>query len=111
MTRRTVRRFWRTAPATPRRLCGAGAVALLVGLVALAVPPRLSEHPTWETLLAPYSTGAPLPNNFRIQDIRRGSGNDVVISVRRPDDGATVEVVVVERGRWKSVHESQSFTI
>jgi hypothetical protein len=108
----TRRRFWPLAPATPPRLYGAAALALLAGLVALAVPPKpFGEHPSWETLLAPYSTGAPLADDFRIRELRRGSANDVVISVRRPDDGATVEVVVVERGRWKSVHESQSFTI
>jgi hypothetical protein len=90
----------------------AGILALLVGLASLAVPPRpFGESPTWETLLAPYSTGTPLPENFRVRAIRRGSDNGVVISVRRPDDGAEVEVIVVERGRWKSVRESQSFTI
>ena len=110
--RRTVRRFWRMVPATLRGSCGAGALALLVGLVALAVPPEpFTTRLTWEDLLAPYSTGAPLPNEFRVEEIRRGPANDVLISVRRPDDGATVEVVVVERGRWKSDHESQSFTI
>ena len=109
MTRDTVRRFRRATSATPRR---AGALALLVGLVALAVPPHpFGERPTWETLLAPYTTGSPLPGGFRIEEIRRGPENEVVIPVRRPDDGAAVEVVVVERGRWKSEHESQSFTI
>jgi hypothetical protein len=98
------------APATPPRSRVAGALALLIGLVALAVPPW-SELPTWETLLAPYSAGAPLADDFRIRELRRGSANDVVIVVRRPEDGATVEVVVVERGRWKSAFESQSFTI
>src|SRR5438552_10165294 len=87
-----------------------GAVALVVGLAALSVPPQL-EQSTWETLLAPYSTGAPLPGEFRIREIRRGPANDVIISVGRPGDGATVEVVVVERGRWKSPNETQSFTI
>jgi hypothetical protein len=112
MTPTTVRRFWRAAPAPPRFSCGAGALALLVGLVALAIPALpSSEPPTWEALLAPYSTGAPLPDNFRIEEVRRGSANGVVVVLRRPDDGATVEVVVVERGRWASVHESQSFTI
>lgn len=109
MTRGTVRRFWQVA-ATVSRSSGAGALALLAGILALAVP-HPNELPTWETLLAPYGTGAPLFDDFRIRELRRGSANDVVISVRRPDDGATVEVVVVERGRWKSVFESQSFTI
>jgi hypothetical protein len=101
MTRGTVYRFW-----------SAGALALLIGLLALAVPPHpFGGQPTWETLLAPYSTGAPLPEGFRVQEIRRGADNGVVISVRRPADGAEIEVVVVERGRWTSVHQSQSFTI
>src|SRR5690349_19626094 len=110
MRRRGERGFWRVAPATARHVHAAGALALLVGLLALAVPPR-SELPTWETLLSPYSTGGPLVDDFRIRDIRRGSANDVVISARRPDDGATVEVVVAERDRWTSEFGSQSFTI
>lgn len=90
----------------------AALLALALGLAALAVPPHpLGEGPAWETLLAPYSTGAPVLGGFRVDDIRRGADNGVVISLRRPDDGAAVEVLVVERGRWKSVHESQSFTI
>jgi hypothetical protein len=94
------------------RSWSAGALALLIGLLALAVPPHpFGERPTWETLLAPYSTGAPLPHGFRIEGIHRGPDNGVVISVRRPDDGAAVEVLVVERGRWNSVQQSQSFTI
>ena len=101
MTRGTVGRFQ-----------SAGALALLIGLLALAVPPHpFGEQPTWETLLAPYSTGAPLPHGFRVRDIRRGPDNGVVVSIRRPDDGAAVEVLVVERGRWSSVHQSESFTI
>lgn len=92
-----------------RRPLAAGALVLLVGMVALAMPS--SERVTWEALLAPYSTGTPLPNGFRIEAIGRGSANGVVISVRRPDDGAAVEAVVVERGRWQSVYESESFTI
>jgi hypothetical protein len=91
---------------------GAGALALLIGVVALALPSHLlGARPTWETLLAPYSTGAPLPQGFRVEGIHRGPDNGVVVSVRRPDDGAAVEVLVVERGRWKSVQESRSFTI
>jgi hypothetical protein len=92
------------------RLHGTATLALVVGLVALAVPP-FGEQPTWETLLAPYSTGAAIADDFRIREVRRGGANDVVVSVRGPDDQATVEVVVVERGRWKSNQNSQSFTI
>ena len=94
------------------RSWAAGALALLIGLVALVVPPRpFDDRPTWETLLAPYGSGAPLPQGFRVEGVHRGSDNGVVISVRRPDGGAAVEVLVVERGRWQSVHESRSFTI
>ena len=94
---------------TRGRVCAAGALALTVGLATLAAPPH--EHATWETLLAPYSTGAQLPDGFRIQDIHRGAENDVVIAVGRADEAATIEVVVVERGRWESDHQSQSFAI
>jgi len=94
---------------TRGRVCGAGALALVVGIAALARPPH--EHATWETLLAPYGTGTQLPAGFRIQDIRRGPENSVVIAVARPDGAATIEVVVVERGRWNSDRHSQSFTI
>ena len=101
MTRGTVSGSW-----------SAGALVLLIGLLALAVPPHpFGEQPTWEILLAPYSTGALLPDGFRVHEIRRGPDNGVVISIRRPDDGGAIEVVIVERGRWNSVHQSQSFTI
>src|SRR5262249_14842736 len=40
-----------------------------------------------------------------------GAANDVIIVVLSHDDEDAVEVVVVERGRWASVNESQSFTI
>lgn len=86
--------------------------ALLIGIVALLVPPNpFGDRPTFETLLAPYSAGAPLLQGFRIEGIHRGPDNGVVVSVRRPDDGAAVEVLIVERGRWQSVHTSRSFTI
>ncbi len=97
---------------TKRASCVAGALALLVGVAALAV--RFSpatESSTWETLLSPYGDGVPLPDGFRVVEIRRGSGNEVVVALRRPDDRATVEVVIAERGRWKSAHGSRSFTI
>lgn len=91
----------------------AALLALAFGLAALAVPPHpLREGPTWESLLAPYGTGATIPGGFRVNEIRRGADNGIVVDVRRqPDDGAAVEVLVVERGRWKSDSESQSFTI
>jgi hypothetical protein len=87
-------------------------VALLVGIAALAAPLGWPQASTsWEDLLAPYSTGAPMAGSFRIAGIRRGSENDVVISVVRAADGATVQVHVVPRGRWKGVRESPSFGI
>lgn len=97
---------------TVSRLSGAGTLALLIGILALTVPPHpFGVAPTWESLLAPYSTGAPLVGGFRVEDIARGPDNAVVVSVRRPADGAAVEVLIVERGRWASVHASRSFTI
>ncbi|MEO6025728.1 MAG: hypothetical protein ABIR79_02530, partial [Candidatus Binatia bacterium] len=125
MSRETGRRSWRVGPSKARddragtlalvsssMARALGALALAIGAVVLAIPGSSVGEPTsWESLLAPYSTGAPLPDGFRVQEIRRGPDNGIVISVRRPDGGAAVEVLVVERGRWKSVHESQSFTI
>ncbi|MCC6847410.1 MAG: hypothetical protein IT294_02825 [Deltaproteobacteria bacterium] len=96
---------------TGNRRSSAGALALLVGLLALVVPRPFGERPTWQSLLAPYSSGALLPGGFRAEEIRRGPDNGVVVGVRRASDGATVEVLVVERGRWESPWRSRSFTI
>src|SRR5437868_1418006 len=96
----------------PARSWSAGALALAIGILGLAVPPHpFGEQPTWETLLAPYGTGALVLDGFRVQEIRRGPDNGIVVSVRRPTDGAAVEVLVVERGRWSSTHASRSYTI
>ncbi|MEO8603083.1 MAG: hypothetical protein ABI629_10960 [bacterium] len=75
------------------------------------LPQRSRDEISWATLLAPYSQGAPLLDDFRIDDIRRGEQQEVVISVRRPDDPSGVEVHVVPRGLWTGVHESRSFGI
>jgi hypothetical protein len=89
------------------------ATVLLTGAAALLVsPPSGSEAVSWESLLAPYSQGTPLPGGFRIAEIRRGSANDVVVLVRRREDpDAAVEVHVLPRGRWPGVRESQSFSV
>lgn len=87
-----------------------GSIALLVGLLALIIP--AADGPvSWETLLAPYGTGAPIVDGFRIRDIRRGAGNDIVLVIGRPDDTTTVEVHVLPRGAWPGVRESRSFSI
>ena len=96
----------------PRRVYVAGA-ALLIAVAVLAVwlEQRGSQAVSWESLLAPYSQGTPLPDRFRIEKIRRGSLNDVIIFVDRPGDTATIEVHVLPRGRWTGIRESQSFGI
>jgi hypothetical protein len=87
-------------------------LALVAGLVALAVPPSpFAEPATWEDLLAPYGSGVPFLGDFRVREIRRGPDNGIVIEVRGADDSPAVEVLVVERGRWESGRRSQSFTI
>jgi hypothetical protein len=95
------------------RRIGAARAVLLAGVAALCLPPgRWGVEPlSWESLLAPYSRGAPLPEGFRIDAIRRGSENDVVILAGRSADAATVEVHVLQRGRWAGVRESQSYGI
>jgi hypothetical protein len=96
-----------------RALCWAAAVALLVGMAALVAPlPQWSDSAvSWETLLAPYAAGTPLPEGFRIDLIRRGDVNDVVVSVVRPDGSGAAEVHVLPRGCWSGIRESQSFGI
>lgn len=94
----------------PDRLRGVAVLSLLGVLVALAVSVR-REAPSWQTLLAPYSDGALLPHGFRIDAMRRGGGNDVVLEVRRARDGAAVEVHLLPRGRWPGIRESASFGI
>ena len=120
MTRLGIRRWWQgsrregaVSSSRPLRLRGAAALALLIGIAALAAQAgRIPREPlSWDALLAPYSTGTPLPDGFRLDAIQRGAGNDVVISIRRPGDGATVEVHVLPRGRWSSIRETASFGI
>ena len=103
----------RPGPSRSAGVLVAGSVALVFGIIALVVPPAPSRREliSWESLLAPYSGGAPLPGNFRVQGIQRGSANDVVVFVGRLEDTAAVEVHVVQRGRWTGVLESQSFGI
>ena len=88
-------------------------MALLIGAAALVAPPLQwnTDATSWETLLAPYTTGTPLPDGFRISDIRRGGVNDVVVSVVRPDGSPAAEVHVLPRGCWGDIRESQSFGI
>jgi hypothetical protein len=85
----------------------------VLGVIALAVGTTQVESGslTWESLLAPYSTGAELPDGFRIGRVRCGLDNDIVISAERARDAAAVEVHVLPRGRWPGVRESQSFGI
>jgi hypothetical protein len=98
---------------SPPWVCIAAGAALLAGIAALGLPPQRSagEPISWESLLAPYSLGAPLPDGFRIGGIRRGPGNDVIVFVDRPGDRAAIELHVLSRGRWTGVRESQSFGI
>jgi hypothetical protein len=98
---------------TPRLSSAAAGLILLVAVVAVAVSANWSAgtRVSWENLLAPYSKGTPLPDGFRISEIRRGPRNDVVVTVERPEDGAAVEVHVAQRGQWPGVLESESFGI
>jgi hypothetical protein len=88
-------------------------VALLIGAATLVAPPLRGNTgaTSWETLLAPYAAGAPLPDGFRISDIRRGGVNDVIVSVVGPDGSPAAEVHVLPRGCWSDVRESPSFGI
>lgn len=87
--------------------------ALLAGIAALCGPSIRAAiaPPSWQALLAPYSGGTPIAAGFRIDSIRRGSENDVVVLTRRPADGATVEVHILQRGRWQTSRETKSFGV
>lgn len=83
----------------------AGCAALLLGQL-WATPSA-----TWQSLLAPLSSGAPLPAGFVVTEIRRGPRHDVVVAIVRPSDGATVEVHIAARGRWPDVIDTTSFGV
>ena len=89
------------------------AALLALGGGALALWPLGWAHraTSWEALLAPYSEGAPLPDGFRVQAIRRGATNEVVLAVGRPGEPPGVEVHLLPRGCWPGVRESRSFGI
>lgn len=85
-------------------------VAATLGLVGLRSA-SASESLSWEDLLAPYSRGTPLPGGFRIDGVCYGTEHDVVIVLDGPDGDATIEVHVLQRGRWEGIRESRSFGI
>lgn len=88
----------------------AGSTALLVGLAALMATAR-GAAVSWDTLLAPYAQGAPIVGEFRIRDLHRGAGNDVVLRIGRPGEGIGAEVHILPRGSWPGVRASRSFSI
>jgi hypothetical protein len=90
-----------------------GVVVLLAGVVALVAPPGQSgaDRLSWETLLAPYSLGAALPDGHRIDAIRRGGANEVVILVSGAGENDAAQVHVLPRGCWSGIRESASFGI
>jgi hypothetical protein len=83
---------------------------LLLSSAALLVTSRPGVV-SWETLLAPYSDGTPIAGDFRIIELRRGSGNDVVLLIGHPSEPPTIEVHILPRGAWPGVRESTSFSI
>ena len=88
-----------------------GVMALIAGLLGLVVQPRGDGEATWADLLAPYSGGAPLLNDYRVREIRRGSVRDVVLHVVDGGGGVAAEVHILPLGTWPGVRTSQSFDI
>lgn len=98
----------------PRALA---AVALCVAAALLLAPTaRVSERPIgWEDLIAPLAPGQVVVRGYVLSPLRRGEEHDVVLlASRRGTPGAragSVEVHVVDRGRWTGVAETASFGV
>lgn len=67
-------------------------------------------HVTWTALLEPYSRGDKLPYEYSIRTVARGVADDIVVTLDGPDQ-SRVEVHFLQRGRWRDVRESSSFSI
>lgn len=89
------------------------ATALLVGIMALILPPRgVDGSPlSWDGLLAANAGRGELPTGFRIAHVGRGGENEVRISVAGPDGSIGAEVHVIPRGCWPGVLETTSFGV
>jgi hypothetical protein len=87
------------------------AALALIALACVLVWPRPQPHAvTWEEMIAPYSSGTPLPGGYVLLAPRRGEERDVVFLASDPS-GHRVQVHVVPKGQWTGVIESRSFGI
>jgi hypothetical protein len=88
-------------------------LALLGALAALAscegaVP---AARASWPALIAPYAPGREVTRGYVLAAPTRGHEHDVVLRAARPADGLSVEVHIVDRGRWAGVRETRSFGV
>lgn len=102
----------------PARRWIAGAARLLLGLALAALalwlcrpsPSPGARARSWEELLAPVAVGRTV-RGHEVTSLRRGQEHDVVLTLRSPERGASIEVHVVDRGRWKGIRETASFGV
>lgn len=85
-------------------------VSLVSATFLLWPPPAKPRTVTWEDLLLPLSPGAHITRGYVLSLPRRGEERDVVFMARR-DDGAHVEVHVIDKGQWSGVRETKSFGV
>ena len=88
------------------------AVAALLVAVVLAQPgPGRAGQRTWDTLLQPLAIGKPVALGYVLGAPHRGEEQDIVFAARSPDGGSTIEVHVLDRGRWPGIRETASFGV
>lgn len=104
---------WARAVRDRRRLWIAVAVALLMASAVVWIAPSILRPApgSWDELLAPYSRGAPLLDEFRVAAVRRGAARDVIVEIVDAEGRLAAEVHVLPRGVWSGVRESESFAI
>lgn len=95
-----------TAPLR-HRLALLGALAALPSCEGADAVARAS----WPALIAPYAPGREVTRGYVLTAPTRGHEHDVVLRAVRPRDGLSVEVHVVDRGRWAGVRETRSFGV
>src|SRR6185295_16742273 len=66
---------------------------------------------SWDALLAPLGVGRAAALDYALGPLRRGAEHDVILPLRSIERGSSVEVHILDRGRWTGVRETPSFGV